>query len=134
MHQKVHIGVSSDNIVCVMVTPGPRQRTQEDTWPVCEDGGCSAALVARGGGGGGGGALVGGEVVGAEWHHASPSSQNLVDLGKLRVSAGFLKYLEWKWLAIFPILTPIGFPRSSRTPWRSPCASPGSPPSGSPFK
>ena len=70
--------------MCVMVTPGPRQRTQEDTWPVCEDGGCSAALVARGGGGGGGGALVGGEVVGAEWHHASPSSQNLVDLGKLR--------------------------------------------------
>ena len=51
---------------------------------MCEDGGCSAALVARGGGGGGGGALVGGEVVGAEWHHASPSSQNLVDLGKLR--------------------------------------------------
>ena len=76
--------MSSDNIVCVMVTPGARQRTQEDTWPVCEDGGCSAALVARGGGGGGGGALVGGEVVGAEWHHASPSSQNLVDLGKLR--------------------------------------------------
>ena len=29
------------------------KRTQEDTWLVCEDGGCSAALVARGGGGGG---------------------------------------------------------------------------------
>ena len=101
------------------------KRTQEDTWLVCEDGGCSAALVARGGGGGG---------RGQPWHLFQSQWKGLRAVFSPNTFRTIIsKKILRTWLPIFPTRTRTVCQRSSRAPWRSRCASQGSPRSGSNF-
>ena len=98
------------------------KRTQEDTWLVCEDGGCSAALVARGGGGGG---------RGQPWHLFQSQWKGLRAVFSPNTFRTIIsKKILRTWLPISPTRTRTVCQRSSTAPWRSRCASQGSPRSG----